>query len=86
MIQDFIEENLGKIFCITAVLIILVVIFLIIKGDREWQRFKVEHKCKIVSKEDSTIGTGIGSNGQVITTVESGKTGWLCDDGITYYK
>ena len=86
MIRDFIEDNLGKgMFVVTAVIIVIVIYFAI-KDNNDWEKFKVEHKCKIVSKQNSTVGTGIGSNGQVITTVESGKTGWLCDDGITYYR
>lgn len=35
-----------------------------------WDNFKLEHNCKIVSK-----GEGFW-----------GKTGWLCDENITYYK
>lgn len=35
-----------------------------------WDDFKSEHNCKIVSIDEGFWG----------------KTGWLCDDNITYYK
>lgn len=86
MIKEFVEDHLGPIIGVITGIIIFIVIITLIKDHQDWERFKIEHKCKIVSKSASTIGTGFSSNGQVITTVESGKTGWLCDDGITYYK
>ena len=36
-----------------------------------WDDFKSEHNCKIVSIDEGFFST---------------KTGWLCDDNITYYK
>lgn len=61
---------------------------------KEWQAFKVEHHCKIVAKTrgDTHVGVGYGmtANGSMgaVTTVSSTspKTGWLCDDGITYWR
>ena len=35
-----------------------------------WDDFKSEHNCKIVSIDKGFFST---------------KTGWLCDDNITYY-
>lgn len=52
-------------------LISLILCFIIVKGNStEWDNFKLEHNCKIVSKNEGLLG----------------KTGWLCDDNITYYK
>lgn len=61
------------------------------KSEREeWEKFKIDHKCKLVSKIDgeTSIGTGVATNGSVgiISSSSSGKTVWLCDDGVTYYK
>lgn len=61
---------------------------------REWERFKVAHNCKVVGKMDGSVGTTVGptfgANGKVGTGVGitsiPGKTGWQCDDGVTYWK
>lgn len=62
--------------------------------NREWEAFKVAHQCKVTQKVRGDVnvgvGTTVGANGQVsvtpITTVSPDKTGWLCDDGITYWR
>ena len=90
---------------IVATLIALVVGFILyaaIKSDMEaraeWERFRVEHECHVVAKKQGTtsvgtaIGTGVGSNGQAVTTVTPivtttpGQTAWECNDGITYWR
>ena len=37
---------------------------------------------------DVVVGFGTSSSGSMVTTVSTtdNKTGWLCDDGITYWK
>lgn len=56
----------------------------------QWQQFVTEHECKVVGKQSGSVSTGVGvsSSGDVVTvtTVESDKTGWLCNDGITYWR
>lgn len=57
---------------------------------QKWEAFRERHDCKIVGKTDSDvgIGTGITSNGNATTTtiIIPGKTAWLCDDGVTYWR
>lgn len=59
-------------------------------GEKEWEQFRVEHNCKIVGKQSSTVapGVGVSGNGNAVSTVTviPGKTGYLCDDGITYWR
>lgn len=61
-----------------------------IHETRQWEAYRVAHKCVVVAHIDgdvfNTVGTG--SNGQVVIGIgsTSDKTGWKCDDGITYYK
>lgn len=65
-----------------------------VQGAREWRQFAQEHNCKVVAEVAPSTGTGIsttiGPNGHVGIgpTVVSipGKTGYLCDDGITYWR
>lgn len=79
----------------TEKIIIVVISVLIVLGiwaniveRREWEAFKAEHNCKIVGKTKATSSVGIttaGDGGLVVLTKPS-RTGWKCDDGITYWR
>jgi hypothetical protein len=64
------------------------------KEGEEWELFMSSHKCKIVSKSKGESSTGVGygftGNGQFGTVITSSsspdKTGYLCDDGVTYQR
>ena len=82
-----------RLAIITVTVIVLSVPLLVwaaIVEDREWEKFKVDHKCRIVSYQPSTssTGTGLSPKGEITTVVVTtpDKTGWLCDDGVTYYR
>lgn len=58
---------------------------------RQWEEFKIKHNCKKVGEMAGSVQTGVGvnpSNGQpvIVTTSEPSKEGYLCDDGITYWR
>lgn len=75
-------------------LLLGVMIWAAVVEENQWQAFKATHDCKVVGKTTSTTSTGfqtvIGPNGQVgmgpVTTVTPSKTGWLCNDGVTYWR
>lgn len=85
-----------------SVIVIGVGVYGSVKNDKEqrvqWERFKVAHECHIVAKRQghtsvtTSVGTGVGANGQVTTTVAPvvvttpGQTAWECNDGITYWR
>lgn len=56
----------------------------------EWMRFRDAHRCRVAGKMDGDVlvGSGISSSGKAVMTTSfvSAKEGWLCDDGITYWK
>lgn len=58
--------------------------------SQEWERFKVDHKCKAVAhiKGDAFNTVGLDSKGGVVIGVGAtpDKTGWKCDDGKMYYR
>lgn len=60
------------------------------KDEEDWQQFKIDHHCKIVAHIEGGLTPGIGSSlsGKLVVTsnFEPNKTGYLCDDGITYYR
>lgn len=78
---------IGMAFCIG---LFVLAMWALMDSAKRWEEFKSQHNCKIVGKIDGdvVVGTGIGANGQMTTVVGStaGKTGYLCDDGVTYWK
>lgn len=74
------------------VLVILVSIamigcfYLMLIEAEKWEEFKVEHKCKVVAHIRGSTSTGFSSSGNIVTVQEADKTGWLCNDGVTYYR
>lgn len=75
-----------------SVLISLIVLtcYLGSKAEHEWQEFKATHECKIVGQKEGQTSTGFAAtasgNGAIVTTTTPGQTGWLCSDGITYWR
>jgi len=67
-------------FIISIIALIVAMCFASQKDRKEWEAFRDAHKCKVVAKRD----------GQYVYTKNGGwtdpQTGWLCDDGITYFK
>jgi hypothetical protein len=61
-----------------------------INESREWEAFKLAHKCKVVAHVSGSTTTAIGFSGSGNMTVTPihipEKTGWQCDDGVTYYR
>ena len=62
--------------------------------NKRWKDFAAAHECKKVAEvsADLNVGAGVvvtpgGGVGTVTTTtVVPGKTAWLCDDGVTYWR
>ena len=70
----------------SKIIVLLLTLVLTACGPSEWDIYKVEHHCKVTQKKDGDSGVGITTNGSVVMTSTSSQTGWLCDDGITYWK
>lgn len=60
------------------------------EDNRRWEAFKVKHECKVVGKISGDVfnTVGFGADGKVSIGVGStpDKTGWACNDGVTYYR
>jgi hypothetical protein len=65
-------------------------IFLMGESEKEWQAFAAAHDCKKVARIRgdvfNTFGTGSKGNMTVGVGSTPDKTGWLCNDGVTYYR
>ena len=65
-----------------------------IQEQEKWDAFSKAHECKVVGRMNGSAQTGVGygmaANGQfgtVITTTSiPSKTGYLCNDGVTYWR
>lgn len=76
------------------VLLMVAVIYESVKEQERWEEFSAAHACKKVGEMSGSTQTGVGfgmtANGQmgtlVTTTSTPSKTGWLCDDGVTYWR
>lgn len=85
-----IMSNIEKIIIVAIVVLIGLMIAGLIAEHREWLAFKDEHECYITNETTGSYvtGTGIAMNGKVsvINGYVPGKTGWLCNDGVTYWR
>jgi hypothetical protein len=87
------EDWIGRSLVILAVLFILLIPLAIVgavQAERQWEAFRVAHDCRIVGQMSgsSSVGFGLSSDGKPVTTYHStpGKTGWRCNDGVTYWR
>ena len=73
---------------------IAVVVVVAIHSEQRWRIFAAKHHCKVVGRRSGDIAPNVGisvdANGKVasvITTIiEPDETGYLCDDGVTYWR
>lgn len=85
------SDDIGAIVLIIFICAcIALFVYLGIQDDNQFEKFKTEHHCKLVAhiKGDITPGFGVSSSGKTVMTTNfnSDKNGWLCDDGVTYYR
>lgn len=73
-------------------LVLPVAVWMAVLGERDWERFKIDHHCQVVGKMSgsvvTTVGPTFGGQGGIAVGVGStpDRTGWLCDDGVTYWR
>lgn len=95
MIRDMLEDWPGRVVLLSFILLIALIPIMVwatIADQQEWNAFKSAHACKIVGKMrgdvTTTVAPIIGGNGGIAvgTSVSPDKTGWQCDDGVTYWR
>lgn len=87
-------------YWLLVVAVLLPVVFMVVgvlvslEKEKQWQQFKEAHACRLVGVVASQAipGIGVGFNASGNSTVVSTtqfipeKEGWLCADGITYWR
>lgn len=98
LIRDMWNEGwLGRMMLALIVFVVLLipaVIYGSIKEAEEWEAFAAAHACKKVGHMSGSTSTGVGfgtmPNGQMgtvmTTSTTPGKTGYACNDGVTYWR
>lgn len=79
---------------VLVVALIPISIWAVMEEHEQWQAFAAEHNCKVIGRMSGSTSTGVGygmaANGQfgTVVTITStpSKTGYLCDDGVTYWR
>ena len=60
----------------------------LIENEREWDKFKTAHACKVVAHTSgqvyNTISVDTKGRSVIGTATTPDTTSWLCDDGIVY--
>ena len=92
---DFFETYWFPAILIGAVVALIVVAaYLMNEDSKTWAAFAAAHNCKVVGRMSGDVQTAVGygmtANGQsgtiIATTVAPEKTGYRCDDGVTYWR
>lgn len=70
--------------------LLALVVWAAIEDGRKWEAFKAERHCKAVAHIKGDVFNTFGTDSKGGMTIGIGstpdKTGWLCDDGMTYYR
>ena len=79
--------EIGGVIAVLS-LVVGVAIFAAAHDADKWQKFAAEHHCRVTQKMDGTLTVApvIGGNGGVVLNSTPGKTAYLCDDGVTYWR
>jgi len=96
MIRDMLEAGPAGWLCLlliaAGIALVPVMIYIGIEDGRRWGEFKVAHACRIVGRMSgdlvTTVAPVVGGSGGVAVgmSVTPDKTGWACDDGMTYWR
>jgi hypothetical protein len=92
--SEFLEDigPIGWGIGLALVALCVVAVAATIQEQRDWETFSVLHACKVIGKMSgssaTTVAPVIGGRGGVSvgSTWIPGKTGYQCDDGVTYWR
>ena len=58
------------------------------KEKTRWEDFAIAHHCRVTQQVSGDISVApiIGGNGGIAVASTPGKTGYSCDDGVTYWR
>lgn len=88
------HQLIPVILLLTWIIGIPALIYLAVAEANAWAEFSEEHECQVVGRMSGSVNTGTGvgvtTTGEVgsvfTTTYTPSKTGYLCNDGVTYWR
>ena len=83
MTSDNVGIRIGMFVLFLAVIVVAIIVR--IKRDADWELFSHQHHCRIFSYRN-TGRLGLGSRGDFMTSPIPAHNGYLCDDGVTYWR
>lgn len=97
MLRDMLQDWPGRIFLLLIVVLVAMIpliIYAMHEEAKEWAAFAKAHDCKVVGRMSGSTSTGLGvgvmPNGQIgtvmTTSTTPAKTGYACNDGVTYWR
>lgn len=89
LLSTFASGLVGIAVLVGVVSVLVALVLASYQKEQEWRDWATEH-CKVIEKREgaTTTGVGVSLKGQagVFIGGEPDQTGYLCDDGITYWK
>lgn len=95
MLRDIWNDGwVGRSILVLPILMVALIIWAAVEEQKEWEAFSATHECKVVGRMSGSTQTGVGygvtANGRfgtvVTTTSTPSKTGYLCNDGVMYWR
>lgn len=77
---------MDKLIYILVGVLVIAAIIISIQEEKDWNKFKVEHNCKVTGVVDGHWAFGMTSNGNAGDVFIPGSKTYMCDDGISYTK
>lgn len=84
------DTHVGVLIGAGLLVVLGIFISLSLLEEKQWKEFMIAHDCKKVGEISPSTSTGFGvsSNGSVsfVPISNPGKTGYACNDGVTYWR
>lgn len=89
--MKFLTSSVGKLILVTCIVLLSVALLYVNTCEvAAWNKFSTQHNCQVVNRTNGQIFNThrIDSSGNSVrdSYSTSGKTGYACNNGITYYR
>lgn len=85
-IKDMLEDTLIRWITISVTGMFFLTIWAMVIEQQEWAKFSKDNNCQIVGKMNGQTFNTIDTRGTIGFGSTSSQTGYLCNNGITYWR